>query len=97
MQTWVIITIIIVVLAALSAAGGLTYFFIRKRSQRRATDAYTKSLINEALLAENLAKQQKAVNDIQATIDESTTRTDEEQQALMLQLAELQARQPWML
>ena len=90
MQTWVIITIIIVVLAALSAAGGLTYFFIRKRSQRRATDAYTKSLINEALLAENLAKQQKAVNDIQATIDESTTRTDEEQQALMLQLAESQ-------
>ena len=90
MQTWIIITIIIVVLAALSAAGGLTYFFIRKRSQRRATDAYTKSLINEALLAENLAKQQKAVNDIQATIDESTTRTDEEQQALMLQLAESQ-------
>jgi hypothetical protein len=68
----------------------LTYFFIKKRSQRRASDAYTKSLINEALLTENLAKQQKAVNDIQETIDKSNTRTDEEQQALVLQLAESQ-------
>ena len=90
MQTWVTITIIIVVLAALSAAGGLTYFFIKKRSQRRASDEYTKSLINEAMLAENLAKQQQAVNDLQATIGKSNTRTDEEQQALMLQLAESQ-------
>ena len=90
MQTWVTITIIIVILAALGAAGGLTYFFIKKRSQRRASDEYTKSLINEALLAENLKKQQQAVNDIQATIDKSNTRTDEEQQALMLQLAESQ-------
>jgi len=90
METWIIVTIIIVVLAALSAAGGLTYFFIKKRSQRRASDEYTKSLINEAMLAENLAKQQQAVNDLQATIDKSNTRTDEEQQALMLQLAESQ-------
>jgi hypothetical protein len=90
MQTWIIVTIVIVVLASLSAAGGLTWFFIKKRSQRRASDAYMKSLINEALLAENLAKQQKAVNDIQATVDNSNTRTDEEQQALVLQLAESQ-------
>ena len=90
MQTWIIVTIVIVVLAALGAAGGLTWFFVRRRSQRRASDAYTKSLINEALLAENLAKQQQAVNDLQATIDKSNTRTDEEQQALMLQLAESQ-------
>jgi hypothetical protein len=90
MESWIIVTIVIVILAALGAAGGLTYFFIKKRSQRRANDAYTKSLINEALLTENLAKQQKAVNDIQATVDKSNTRTDEEQQALMLQLAESQ-------
>ena len=90
MQTWVTITIIIVVLASLSAAGGLTWFFIRKRSQRRANDEYTKSLINEALLTENLAKQQKVVSDIQSTIDTSNTRTDEEQQALMTKLAESQ-------
>jgi hypothetical protein len=90
MQTWVIITIIIVVLAALSAAGGLTYFFIKKRSQRRASDAYTKSLIDEALLAENLTKQQKVVADLQTTISNSNARTEEEQQALMLQLAESQ-------
>ena len=90
METWVIITIMIVVLSALSAAGGLTYFFIRKRSQRRASDAYTKSLINEALLAENLSKQQQAVTDLQATISNSNTRADEEQKALMLQLAESQ-------
>ena len=90
METWIIITIVIVVLASLSAAGGLTYFFIKKRSQRRASDEYTKSLINEALLAENLAKQQKAVNDIQAAIDTSTSKTEEEQRTLMLQLAESQ-------
>ena len=90
MQTWVTITIIIVVLAALSAAGGLTYFFIKKRSQRRAGDAYTKSLIDEALLAENLTKQQKVVADLQTTISNSNARTEEEQQALMLQLAESQ-------
>ena len=90
MKTWIIVTIVIVVLAALSAAGGLTYFFIRKRSQRRANDAYTKSLIDEALLAENLTKQQKAVADLQTTISNSNARTEEEQQALMLQLAESQ-------
>ena len=90
METWIIVTIVIVVLAALGAAGGLTWFFVRRRSQRRANDAYTKSLINEALLAENLEKQQKAVNDLQNTVDTSNARTDEEQQALMLQLAESQ-------
>ena len=90
MKTWIIITIIIVVLSALGAAGGLTWFFIRRRSQRRASDAYTKSLVNEALLTENLVKQQKAVNDIQTTISTSTTKTGGEQQALMLQLAESQ-------
>ena len=90
METWIIVTIVIVILSALGAAGGLTWFFIKKRSQRRANDAYTKSLINEALLAENLEKQQKAVNDLQTTVDTSNARTDEEQQALMLQLAESQ-------
>ena len=90
METWIIVTIVIVILSALGAAGGLTWFFIKKRSQRRANDAYTKSLINEALLAENLEKQQKAVNDLQNTVDTSNARTDEEQQALMLQLAESQ-------
>jgi hypothetical protein len=90
METWIIVTIVIVILASLGAAGGLIWFFIKKRSQRRANDAYTKSLINEALLAENLEKQQKAVNDLQTTVDTSNARTDEEQQALMLQLAESQ-------
>jgi len=90
METWIIVTIVIVILASLGAAGGLTWFFIKKRSQRRASDAYTKSLINEALLAENLEKQQKAVNDLQTAVDTSNARTDEEQQALMLQLAESQ-------
>ncbi len=89
MKTWVIITIIIVIIAALSAAGGLTYFFIKKRSQRRASDAYTKSLINEALLAENLKKQQQAVNDLSTKIN-SNTKTSEEQKALMLEMAEKQ-------
>jgi type II secretory pathway pseudopilin PulG len=90
METWIIVTIVIVILSSLGAAGGLTWFFIKKRSQRRANDAYTKSLINEALLAENLEKQQKAVNDLQTMVDTSNARTDEEQQALMLQLAESQ-------
>jgi hypothetical protein len=90
METWIIVTIVIVILASLGAAGGLTWFFIKKRSQRRANDEYTKSLVNEALLAENLEKQQKAVNDLQTTVDTSNARTDEEQQALMLQLAESQ-------
>jgi len=90
METWIIVTIVIVILSALGAAGGLTWFFIKKRSQRRSSDEYTKSLINEALLAENLEKQQKAVNDLQTTVDTSNARTDEEQQALMLQLAESQ-------
>ena len=87
METWIIITIVIVVLAALGAAGGLTYFYIQRRSQRRASDEYTKSLIDEALLAENLAKQQQTVTDLQATISNSNTQTGEEQKTATLQLA----------
>ena len=88
METWIIITIVVTVLAALSAAGGLTYFFIKKRAQRRAGDAYTKSLIDEALLAENLKKQQQAVVDLAAKVD--TSATSEEQRALMTSLASSQ-------
>ena len=83
-------TIVIVIIASLGAAGGLTWFFLKKRSQRRASDEYTKSLINEALLTENLTKQQKAVTDLQTTITDSNTRTDDEQKALMQKLAESQ-------
>jgi indole-3-glycerol phosphate synthase len=57
METWIIITLIIVTLAALGSAGGLTWFFLRRRAQRRASDNYTKSLIDESLLAANLEKQ----------------------------------------
>ena len=90
MKTWIIVTIVIVIIASLGAAGGLTWFFLKKRSQRRASDEYTKSLINEALLTENLTKQQKAVTDLQTTITDSNTRTDDEQKALMQKLAESQ-------
>lgn len=65
--TWIIITIVVLVVAA--AATGITFgvLFLKRRSKRRVDEAYTKALVDQALIAQNLETQTKIVENAEKT------------------------------
>lgn len=90
MDTWLIVTIVIVLLASIIAAGGLTWFFLRRRAQRRASDEFTKSIIDESVIANNLISAQNKVDSLKKSLDNTLGIESDKQLGIIDDLARTQ-------
>ena len=88
MKTWVLISIILVVFATVGTAIAMTILFVRKRAKARAEENYSKSIVNEALLAQNLETQAAVITDVEAAANDANAAVGNDQDLAFGELAQ---------